>query len=107
MIEKSSGLPVGVISVYYYKKEHQKAETGFWLLPTFWNKGYASEALKEVLRFCKDEMQLHRVEAFVEEGNKASCILLEKNGFLHEGLMKDCEKKEGRFISLHIYALLF
>lgn len=107
MVEKKSGAPVGVISVYYYKEEHRKAETGFWLLPDFWSKGYASEALKEVILYCKEQMHLHRLEAFVEEGNKASCFLLEKNGFQHEGLMKDCEKKEGRFISLHIYALLF
>src|SRR4051812_5218613 len=39
VVDKESGENVGVISFYYFKPEHKKAEVGFWLLPAFWNKG--------------------------------------------------------------------
>ena len=96
----------GVISVYYYKPEHNKAEIGFWLLPQFWNKGIASEALKAAILYWKKERGLHRLEGFVEEGNTASSKLLEKAGFNYEGKMKECEIKNGNYISLLIYGLI-
>ncbi|NTS41118.1 GNAT family N-acetyltransferase [Flavisolibacter sp. BT320] len=104
MVEKSNGRKAGVIAVYGYRPEHNKAEVGFWLLPQFWKKGYALEALQEVLRYWKNNKALHRMEAFVEEGNTASSKLLQRAGFQHEGTMRECEIKNGTYISLHIYA---
>jgi ribosomal-protein-alanine N-acetyltransferase len=106
IVAKSSGEDAGVISVYNYKQEHNKAEVGFWLLPSCWNKGIASEALKAVIGYWQTAKKINRLEAFVEEDNNASAKLLEKMGFAYEGTMRDCEIKNGRYISLLIYALL-
>lgn len=106
MVEKATGEKVGVIAVYFYKPEHQRAEVGFWLLPLYWSKGYASEALHAVVQYWFRIKGLHRLEAFVEEGNEGSGRVLEKAGFRYEGTMRDCEIKNGKFISLRIYALL-
>jgi ribosomal-protein-alanine N-acetyltransferase len=99
--------PMGVISIYHLKPEHRKAELGYWLLPRFWRQGVASEALAAIIPYVKNERGLHRLEAFVEDGNTASERLLKRAGFVPEGTMRECELKFGRFISLHIYALLF
>lgn len=104
--ERQTGNEMGVIAYYAHKKEHRKAEVGFWLLPEYWQKGFAAEALRLVVQFCQEQKDIHRLEAFVEDGNAASCKVLVKCGFVHEGSMKDCEIKNGRFISLDIYALL-
>ena len=106
MVNKQNAQAMGVISLYYYQPQHRKAEVGFWLLPQFWHKGYALEALETVINYWKTEKSLHRLEGFVEEGNKASSRLLEKAGFQYEGMMKDCEIKNGRYISLLIYGLI-
>ncbi|HEU4901468.1 MAG TPA: GNAT family N-acetyltransferase, partial [Flavisolibacter sp.] len=81
IVDKQSGCKMGVIAYYFYKPEHRKAEVGFWLLPQFWNKGFISEALVSVVAYCKNEKGIHRLEAFVEEGNRASSRVLEKAGF--------------------------
>jgi ribosomal-protein-alanine N-acetyltransferase len=107
MVLKQTGERIGVISVYHYKPEHKKAEIGFWLLPKYWNQGFAVEAVQATKTYWKNVKGLHRMEAFVEEGNSASSKLLEKAGFQYEGTMQDCEIKEGRFISLRIYAIIF
>ena len=106
IVDRQTASDMGVISVYFYKAEHNKAEIGFWLLPSFWNQGYASEAMVAVVEYWQKERNLHRLEAFVEVGNEASSKLLEKTGFRYEGTMTDCELKNGRYISLHIYALI-
>lgn len=106
IVDKKSGYKIGVIAFYFLKPQHRKAEVGFWLLPQFWNNGLISEALVLVVAYCKNEMGIHRLEAFVEEGNSASSRVLEKAGFAFEGTMKDCEIKGDRFISLLVYALL-
>ena len=107
IIHRESGMAMGVIAYYHHNKEHRKAEVGFWLLPQYWHQGYAAEALQEVLRYCQEEKTIHRLEAFVEEGNRASSQLLQKCNFKYEGTMRDCEIKNGKFISLQIYALIF
>ncbi|HET7896279.1 MAG TPA: GNAT family N-acetyltransferase [Flavisolibacter sp.] len=105
IVNRQTGQKMGVLAVYFFRPEHQKAELGFWLLPKFWNRGYALEAVNEVVRYWQQKRQLHRLEAFVEVENTASANLLEKAGFHYEGTMRDCEIKNGRFISLKIYAL--
>lgn len=106
MVHRKAGTKLGVICIYFYKPEHNKAEVGFWLLPTYWNRGYALEALQAAVAFWREEKGLHRLEGYVEEGNAASSKVLQKAGFCYEGTMKDCEVKNGKYISLQIYALL-
>jgi ribosomal-protein-alanine N-acetyltransferase len=106
IVDKISGEKIGVVAYYNFKPEHRKAEVGFWIFPQHWNKGITTEVLKEVVRYCQKEKNIRRLEAFVEEGNAASSRVLEKLGFVHEGTMKECEIKDGKFISLLIYALV-
>ena len=106
IVDKNTNENIGVISFYYYKPEHKKAEVGFWLLKQFWNKGITTEVLKAVIDYCQKEKSMHRLEAFVEEENTASARVLEKKGFVLEGTMRDAEIKFGRYISLRVYGLL-
>jgi len=106
IIDKITGEKKGVVAWYFFKPDHKKAEVGFWVFPQFWNQGIASEVLRPVIEYCQKEKDIHRLEAFVEEGNHASCRVLEKLGFAYEGTMKECEFKDGNYINLLIYALL-
>ncbi|MGL6041350.1 MAG: GNAT family N-acetyltransferase, partial [Deefgea sp.] len=49
---------------------------------------------------------IHRLHADVEEPNRASQQLLQRCGFVLEGLSRECEFKDGNFSSLLQYALL-
>ncbi|HWC52921.1 MAG TPA: GNAT family N-acetyltransferase [Chitinophagaceae bacterium] len=106
IVDKTSGEKIGVVAYYYFKPEHKKAEIGFWIFPQYWNKGIVTETLKAVIAYCRKEKGIHRLEAFVEEGNEASSRVLEKLGFVCEGKMYECEIKDGRFINLIIFGLL-
>ncbi len=87
-------------------KDHKKAEIGFWLLPPHWGKGIMKEAMPLICSYGFDELQLHRIEGFVESDNTNCKKALAKVQFKHEGTMEDCEVKDGKYISLDIYAQL-
>ncbi len=87
-------------------KEHKKAEIGFWLLTDLWGQGIMTEAMPLICRYGFDKLGLHRIEGLVETENLNCKKALDKLDFKHEGTMRDCEIKNGRFISLDIYAIL-
>lgn len=84
--------------------EHQKAEIGFWLLPDFWGQGIMKEAIPLICNFGFEKLGLHRIEGFVESENTYCKQVMSKLDFNYEGTMKDCEVKNGKYISLDIYA---
>ena len=85
-------------------KEHKKAEIGFWLISDFWGDEIMKEAMPLICSYGFDNLELHRIEGFVESENKNCKNAMAKLDFQHEGTMKECEIKNGKFISLDIYA---
>lgn len=85
-------------------KEHKKAEIGFWLLTEFWGQGIMTEVMPVICKYGFEHLGLHRIEGFVESDNLNCKKAMQKLDFKHEGTMEDCEIKNGKFISLDIYA---
>lgn len=96
----------GAIGYNNLSREHKKAELGFWLLPEFWRQGIIQEALDPVLEYAFQDLQLHRIEAFVETENISSQKTLQKCHFQQEGILRDSEIKNGRFISVAVFSKL-
>lgn len=87
-------------------KEHKKAETGFWLIRDYWGQGIMKEAMPVICNYGFDKLGLHRIEGIVETENENCRKAMAKLDFGYEGTMKECEIKNGKFISLDIYAML-
>jgi ribosomal-protein-alanine N-acetyltransferase len=85
-------------------KEHKKAEIGFWLISDYWGKGIMKEAMPLICDYGFKKLGLHRIEGIVETENQNCKNVMAKLDFQHEGTMKECEIKNGKFISLDIYA---
>lgn len=58
------------------------------------------------MRYAFESMNVHRIHVDIEPENIASCRLVEKLGFTHEGTLRDVECKNGRYLSRHQYSLL-
>jgi len=102
--DKDTGEFLGGGGLNDLSKENKKAEVGFWLLPNAWGKGYMTEAMPLILHYAFDELNLHRIEGFVESSNINCKKALKKLDFTLEGTMVDCEIKNDAFINLDIYA---
>jgi ribosomal-protein-alanine N-acetyltransferase len=104
--DRKNGKFLGAGGFNNLEAAHQKAEIGFWLLPEYWGKGFMKESLPVICQFGFEQLNLHRIEGFVEAENTNCKRAMAKLDFVHEGTMKDCEVKDGRFISLDIYAMV-
>ncbi len=59
---------------------------GYALSGAYINQGYMTEAVRRIVRFAFEELRLHRLEGNVMPRNPASRAVLEKCGFVCEGL---------------------
>ena len=75
---------IGLIGITLGKIKYKNAEVWFKFDTKFWNKGYATEALKEILKFGFADLKLHRIEAGCAVENIGSIKVLEKVGMLRE-----------------------
>lgn len=81
------------------------AEIGYWIGEPYWGKGYATEAIRELIDFAFGELEILRVYACVFEHNTASMKVLEKAGLEKEAVIKSSILKEGKVMDEHIYSL--
>jgi len=95
----------GAVGLYYLNSELKKAELGFWLLPEFWGKGIITESVLLAIDYGFKKMLLKRIEAEVETENSMSKRVMEKLQFVYRQTKKDCEIKNGKYISLDVYTL--
>lgn len=65
-----------------------RAELGYELSMEHWHKGIMSEALKALIPFGFNEIEMHRIQASIFPENTASIRLLERFGFKKEGILR-------------------
>lgn len=82
------------------------AEIGYWLGEPFWNKGYATAAVKLLTQHAFDQLNLVRVYAGVFAGNTASMKVLEKAGYRLEAVLRSSVIKQGQLLDQHLYSIL-
>ena len=103
--EKENLKLIGAIGLHLDIENH-KAEVGYWLGKSFWNKGYVSEALQKVLKFGFEELNLNKIYASHFLHNPASGKVLEKNGFVYEGTLYQEIFKNNQFLDIKRYGFL-
>lgn len=79
---------------------------GYCLKRSFWNKGYATEATRALLKFGFEYLRLHRVFATCDSVNVASARVLEKAGMKREGHLREFKCVTGQWKDSLIYAML-
>lgn len=88
IVRKADMQPIGTCGYHQWQKVHQRAEIGYDLEKASWGQGIMTEALRTMLRYGFEQMDLNRVEALVYVENDASIRLLERLGFQKEGLLR-------------------
>jgi [ribosomal protein S5]-alanine N-acetyltransferase len=103
---KDEDTVIGSCGFLNMQQKHYKAEIGYELSRNYWGQGIASEALKAVLTYGFQHFDLERIEALIEPLNTSSQKLVEKQGFLREGLLRHYEYTCGKFDDLYMYSIL-
>jgi ribosomal-protein-alanine N-acetyltransferase len=97
---------IGHIGIWRLMKEHYRGEIGYLLHTDFQGKGMMTEALKAAIDYGFNQLKLHSIEAQVSPKNQPSQNILERNGFLKEGYLKEDFFAKGEFHDTILYSLL-
>jgi ribosomal-protein-alanine N-acetyltransferase len=106
VVLKENGHVVGYVSYHNRQPWHRRLQIAYVLVPSYWQRGLMTEALRAFLTHCFDGLGTHRVEATIEPGNMHSILLMERLGFQREGLLRDQFFVNGKYRNVLMFALL-
>ena len=81
-------------------------EIGYWLGETHWNRGIATAAIRAFVPWVAATFGFRRLFAEIFESNPASAHVLEKCGFVREGVLRLHARKDGKYMDQIVYGLL-
>lgn len=80
------------------------AELGYWLGRRHWGRGLMTRIVGLFAPLAMDALELRRLQAIVLDFNIASARVLQKNGFVEEGVMRHALLKYGQVHDLRLFA---
>ncbi len=80
------------------------AEVGYWVGQSFWGRGIATDALLAATRYAFATFSIARVFAVPFASSRGSVRVLEKAGYVREGVMRRSAIKNGVILDQWLYA---
>ncbi|MCH7323219.1 GNAT family N-acetyltransferase [Solibacillus sp. MA9] len=98
---------IGHISLYSIKRlPYSSCFVGYSMDERYIGRGITTEAVRLLLEFGFNRLNIHRIEAYVAPQNIASIKVLEKSGFTREGLLRQLLFINGVWVDHYMYAIL-
>jgi RimJ/RimL family protein N-acetyltransferase len=88
------------------RKDHNRAELGYWIGVPYWGRGYATEAAEAMVRYGFEVLELNRIYAAYFARNAASGRVMQKIGMKHEGTLRQHHRKWDEYVDLEFYGIL-
>lgn len=106
VVRKEDEAFIGYCCLGDFDDEARRSEIGYGIRSDEWNKGYGTEVVKALSRFGFEEMNLNRIEAFITPDNGGSIKVLEKVGFVQEGVVRERDFIKGKLEDGVVMAML-
>jgi len=97
---------IGTVGTHKVDWLNRKVEIGYWIAVKFQGKGIITDACRALIDYSFDELELNRVEIHCAEGNLKSCAIPKRLGFEFEGIRREGQFLDGRYLDIHVYAML-
>jgi ribosomal-protein-alanine N-acetyltransferase len=106
--DKKTNELIGAIgyTVLNYTPYGKLTHLGYLLKQKYWNKGYATEALKRLLEFSFIENNVYRIHTGCLKENIGSEKIMQKCGFIKEAEFKEYEFHDGKLKDRVEYRIL-
>jgi RimJ/RimL family protein N-acetyltransferase len=96
---------VGAIGVHPGDDVHRySAEIGYWLGEEYWNRGIVTEAVVAMTEYAFKTLGMTRLHAEVFQWNTGSMRVLEKAGYVREGVLHNSVFKDKQYVDEVVYA---
>jgi RimJ/RimL family protein N-acetyltransferase len=106
IIEKATQQIIGDLGIHFLNPENEQVEIGFTLRKEKQGKGFAAEALHEVISYLFKDLKKHRITASIDPANHSSIRLVEKLGFRKEAHFIESIYINGQWVDDMVFALL-
>ncbi len=80
---------IGQCTLFKFSESCRRAEIGYCLASWTWGNGYMNEALRAIIHYGFERLNLNRIEADIDPLNEASVKTVERLGFVREGLLRE------------------
>ncbi|MGG0176859.1 GNAT family N-acetyltransferase [Gottfriedia acidiceleris] len=100
------GQIAGSIGFNVIDKTSKIGEVGYWLGKQYQGKGLMTKALRTLINYGFEELDLNRIQIKAAVENKKSRALPERMGFRHEGIIRQAEWLYDHYVDHVIYGLL-
>lgn len=98
VVDKGFDKIIGTVMLFGHDESACHAEIGYVLDRGLWGKGLGTEIVKMVQDLAYGDMGLRKLHARVVSENVGSARILEKNGFVEEGRLRDYYNIDGAFM---------
>lgn len=88
IVLKENGKVIGSIALFDINRHDRYKEIEYVISEDYQNKGYATEAVKSVLKYAFTELDLLIVAVCYYQSNEKSKRVIEKCGFTYEGTLR-------------------
>lgn len=96
---------IGSIGVFRKDNIHCKtAEMGYYIAEPYWGQGIGTSAVKQVCDYIFTKTDIVRIFAEPFSHNVGSCRVLEKSGFVFEGVLRKNAVKNGIVVDMKMYS---
>ena len=96
---------IGTAGFVSWNYEKKSAEIGFALAENQWSKGIITEAVKKIIEFGFEKMELGTITSRCKPENIGSAKVLEKCGFEYEGTIENQMYIKGKFENMRMYSM--
>ncbi|MEO8028530.1 MAG: GNAT family protein [Bryobacteraceae bacterium] len=100
------GVFAGVVGTHPIHWPFRKVEIGYWLGAEFVGRGIITEAVRAIMIHAFRGWELNRVEIHCAVGNERSCSVARRLGFVEEGVQREAQLLNGRYVDIRVFAML-
>jgi len=105
LIDKFTGEFMGRVGIIHVEWKHENVELAAIVGKDYEGIGYVSEFIKLAEDYVFSH-GFHRIKASASEGNVRSCAMIEKNGYIFEGVMRESYRVGYQFHNIRVYSKL-
>lgn len=97
---------VGRIGLHHINNQNKCASIGYWLAKNETGKGTITKACKALISYGFQELELQRIEIKAAVENVRSQAIPEKLNFTKEGILRQAELVNNKFLDLVLYSMI-
>jgi ribosomal-protein-serine acetyltransferase len=97
---------IGSLGCHLFDRPNRSCSLGYWLAAGNQGRGVITRCCRRLLDYLFDETGLHRVEIRCGTGNARSRAIPQRLGFRHEGVLREAEWVNDRWLDLEVWSIL-